>query len=148
MCIRDRPTGGVLTVRSEMGEPIHKLATRCVIFWKELDETIFNLPKNKLQPTLDAKKDYIISKLNADTHKPWFATVNGEVRDITMMTYQEVAERLAELMIIKRTNTWIDPTWKTFTGNFLRRVEERFTKSKTVSVIQSYSCLLYTSRCV
>lgn len=136
-----KPTGGVLTVRSEMGEPIHKLATRCVIFWKELDETIFNLPKNKLQPTLDAKKDYIISKLNADTHKPWFATVNGEVRDITMMTYQEVAERLAELMIIKRTNTWIDPTWKTFTGNFLRRVEERFTKSKTVSVIQSYSML-------
>lgn len=27
------PTGGILTVRSEMGEPIHKLATRGVKFW-------------------------------------------------------------------------------------------------------------------
>jgi fatty acid synthase subunit beta len=27
------PAGGVLTVRSEMGEPIHKLATRGVQFW-------------------------------------------------------------------------------------------------------------------
>jgi fatty acid synthase subunit beta len=27
------PAGGVITVRSEMGEPIHKLATRGVQLW-------------------------------------------------------------------------------------------------------------------
>lgn len=136
-----KPTGGILTVRSEMGEPIHKIATRCVIFWKEMDDTIFNLPKNKLQPALDAKRDYIIKKLNADTHKPWFATVNGEIRDITQMTYEEVAKRLVELMFIRKTNSWIDVTLRNFTGDFLRRVEERFTDKKTTSVIQSYTIL-------
>ncbi|CAL9729237.1 fatty acid synthase subunit beta [Monosporozyma unispora] len=136
-----KPTGGILTVRSEMGEPIHKIATRCVVFWKEMDETVFNLPKNKLQVTLDAKRDYIIKKLNADTHKPWFATVNGEVRDITQMTYEEVAKRLVELMFIKKTQSWIDPTLRNFTGDFLRRIEERFTDKKTTSVIQSYTIL-------
>ena len=40
-----KPTGGIITVRSEMGEPIHKIATRGVMLWKELDDTIFNLPK-------------------------------------------------------------------------------------------------------
>ncbi|CCF56008.1 hypothetical protein KAFR_0A05730 [Kazachstania africana CBS 2517] len=136
-----KPTGGIITVRSEMGEPIHKLATRCVVFWKELDDTIFNLPKNKLQAALDAKKDYIIAKLNADTQKPWFATVNGEVRDLIGMTYEEVAKRLVELMFIKSTDSWIDPTLRNFTGDFLRRVEERFITTKCTSIIQSYSVL-------
>ena len=136
-----KPTGGIITVRSEMGEPIHKIATRCVMFWKELDETIFNLPKAKLQPTLDAKKDYIIEKLNADTQKPWFATINGEIRDLTSITYREVADRLVELMYIRSRKSWIDITLRNFMGDFLRRVEERFTTAKTQSLIQSYSIL-------
>lgn len=136
-----KPTGGIITVRSEMGEPIHKIATRGVIFWKEMDDTIFNLPKNKLQPALDAKKDYIIAKLNADSQKPWFPTVNGEVRELGNMTYQEVAERLVELMYIRSIKSWIDITLRNFAGDFLRRVEERFTKVKTASVIQSFSAL-------
>ena len=136
-----KPTGGIITVRSEMGEPIHKLATRCVMFWKELDDTIFSLPKAKLQPTLDAKRDYIIKKLNADTQKPWFATINGEVRDLTTMTYKDVAARCVELMYIQSTKSWIDPTLRNFTGDFLRRVEERFTTTKTTSLVQSYSVL-------
>ncbi|AAS52769.2 AER085Cp [Eremothecium gossypii ATCC 10895] len=136
-----KPTGGIVTVRSEMGEPIHKIATRGVMLWKELDETIFNLPKNKLQPALDAKRDYIIQKLNSDFQKPWFATVNGEARELTDMTYKEVAERMVELMFIKSTGKWIDVTLRNFTGDFLRRVEERFTKDKSVSVLQSYSDL-------
>ncbi|KAJ3754689.1 hypothetical protein EV360DRAFT_11911, partial [Lentinula raphanica] len=40
-----RPTGGVLTVRSELGEPIHKVATRAVKLWKEFDDTVFKLPR-------------------------------------------------------------------------------------------------------
>ena len=61
-----KPTGGIITVRSEMGEPIHKIATRGVMFWKELDDTIFNLPKNKLLDALNKKRDHIIKKLNND----------------------------------------------------------------------------------
>ena len=40
-----KPTGGILTVRSELGEPIHKVATRAVKLWKEFDDTVFKLPK-------------------------------------------------------------------------------------------------------
>ncbi|CCH62967.1 hypothetical protein TBLA_0I03120 [Henningerozyma blattae CBS 6284] len=136
-----KSTGGILTVRSEMGEPIHKIATRWVVFWKELDDTIFNLPKNKLLAALDDKREYIIKKLNEDTSKPWFPTVNGEIRELNNMTYKEVAYRLVELMFIKSINSWIDVTLRNFVGDFLRRVEERFTTKKTNSILQSYSVL-------
>lgn len=136
-----KPTGGIISVRSEMGEPIHKIATRGVILWKELDDTIFTLPKNKLQAALDAKRDYIIKRLNADFQKPWFATVNGEIRDITIMTYKEVAERLVELMYIRSLKRWIDVTLRNFTAEFLRRVEERFAKTKKLYIVQNYDLL-------
>lgn len=136
-----KPTGGIITVRSEMGEPIHKLATRGVMLWKELDDTIFTLPKNKLQAALDAKREYIISKLNSDFQKPWFATVNGEASDLSDMTYEEVAKRMIELMYMSSSNQWIDITWRNFTGEFLRRVEERFTKSRASSLVQNFNIL-------
>lgn len=34
----DRPTGGIMTVTSELGEPIHKVATRGVKLWGEFDK--------------------------------------------------------------------------------------------------------------
>ena len=43
----DKETGGVPTVRSELGEPIHKIATRGVKLWKEFDDTVFVMPKEK-----------------------------------------------------------------------------------------------------
>ena len=61
------------TVRSELGEPIHKIATRGVKLWKEMDDTIFGLPKDKRAAALLAKKDYIIKRLNADFQKVTFA---------------------------------------------------------------------------
>ena len=42
-----KPTGGILTVRSELGEPIYKVATRAVELWKEFDDTVFKLLKEK-----------------------------------------------------------------------------------------------------
>jgi fatty acid synthase subunit alpha, fungi type len=60
-----KPTGGILTVRSELGEPIHKVATRGGKLWKEFDDTVFKLPKEKRVP-----KAEIIGKLNADFSKP------------------------------------------------------------------------------
>lgn len=134
-----KPTGGILTVKSEMGEPIHKIATRAVKFWKEIDDTILSLPKNKMLEALEKKRDYIISKLNADFQKPWFGRNAEGVCDVKDMTYYEIAERSLELLYMKKLNKWIDPSLRDFTGKFLRRIEERFADQSTISVIQSFS---------
>jgi fatty acid synthase subunit alpha len=55
-----KPTGGILTVRSELGEPIHKVATRAVKLWKEFDDTVFKLPKEKRELWLAERKEEII----------------------------------------------------------------------------------------
>lgn len=137
-----KPTGGIITVRSEMGEPIHKIATRGVMLWKELDDTIFNLPKNKLKDALKKKKDYIINKLNKDFQKPWFGKNALGVCDLQDMTYQQVANRLIELMYVKKSSRWIDLSLRNFFGDFLRRVEERFTtQSDSVSLLQNFAQL-------
>ncbi|AOA61009.1 Fatty acid synthase subunit beta [Komagataella phaffii CBS 7435] len=137
-----KPTGGIITVRSEMGEPIHKIATRGVMLWKELDDTIFTLPKNKMLEAIAKKKDYIIKKLNADYQKPWFAKNEKGTCDLEDMTYKQIAERLVELMYVRKSQRWIDVTLRNFTGKFLRRIEERFaTKVGTISLIQNFSQL-------
>lgn len=136
-----KPTGGIITVKSEMGEPIHKIATRGVKFWKEMDDTIFSLPKNKLIEALEKKKDYIIQKLNADYQKPWFGKNAEGACDVKDMTYAEIAYRCVELMFIKKLNRYIDPSYRDFTGKFLRRVEERFAIKAGPSMIQSFSQL-------
>jgi len=42
-----KPAGGMLTVRSELGEPVHKIARCRVKLWKEVDDTAFKLPKEE-----------------------------------------------------------------------------------------------------
>ncbi|OQO10417.1 hypothetical protein B0A48_03713 [Cryoendolithus antarcticus] len=132
--------GGVITVRSEMGEPIHKLATRGILFWDEMDKEVFKLDKAKRIPVLKKKRDYIIKKLNEDFQKPWFGRNKaGESVDLEDMTYGEVARRMVDLMYIKHQKRWIDPTLAKLTGDFLRRIEERFATANNNSLIQNYS---------
>ncbi|KAG0203436.1 3-oxoacyl-[acyl-carrier-protein] synthase [Mortierella sp. GBA30] len=136
------PTGGVMTVRSELGEPIHKIATRGVKLWKEMDDTIFALPKDKRAAALLAKKDYIIKRLNADFQKVWFGkNANGNVADLQDMTYEEVINRLMELMFIKHEERWIDHSHRNLLGDILRRIEERFVGMEKNSIVQTYSQL-------
>lgn len=135
------PAGGVITVRSEMGEPIHKLATRGVKFWAEMDQKIFSLDRSKRVPELQKNRDYIIKKLNDDFQKVWFAQNSaGRCVDLEDMTYGEVVRRMVDLMYVKHENRWIDPSHAILTGDFIRRVEERFISidGKT-SLLQSYS---------
>ncbi|KAJ5885338.1 Fatty acid synthase subunit beta [Penicillium taxi] len=134
-------TGGVVTVLSEMGEPIHKLATRGVLFWKEMDDKIFKLDKAKRVPELKKQRNYIIKKLNDDFHKVWFGrNATGETVDLEDMTYTEVVHRMVELMYIKHESRWIDDSLKRLTGDFLRRVEERFTTTEgQASLLQNYT---------
>ena len=135
------PAGGVITVRSEMGEPIHKLATRGVKFWAEMDQKIFSLDKAKRVPELKKQRDYIIKKLNDDFQKVWFGrNASGEVVDLEDMTYGEIVRRMVDLMFVKHESRWIDPSLQRLTGDFMHRVEERFTQSSgNASLLQNYS---------
>ncbi|KAI1392857.1 fatty acid synthase beta subunit [Hypoxylon trugodes] len=124
--------GGVITVRSEMGEPIHKLATRGVIFWAEMDQKIFSLPKEKRIQELKKKdtRDYIIRRLNVDFQKPWFGhTASGKAVDLEEMTYADVISRMAELMFMTHQKRWIDKSLARLTGDFMRYVEQRLGSS-------------------
>ena len=135
------PAGGIITVRSEMGEPIHKLATRGVKFWAEMDQKIFNLDKAKRVPELKKNREYIIQKLNDDFQKPWFGRNKaGDCVDLEDMTYGEVMRRMVDLMYVKHEKRWIDKSLARLTGDFIRRVEERFTTGAgKASIIQTYS---------
>jgi fatty acid synthase subunit beta len=137
------PAGGIITVLSEMGEPIHKIATRGVKFWAEMDKTIFSLPKAKRVPELKKRRDYIIKKLNDDFHKVWFGRNSaGQAVDLEDMTYAEVVRRMVDLLYVKHQSRWIDPSFTKLTGDFIHRVEERFTKSPSQpSLLQSYADL-------
>ncbi|EAW11677.1 putative fatty acid synthase subunit beta [Aspergillus clavatus NRRL 1] len=120
------PTGGILTVRSEMGEPIHKLATRGVMLWAELDKDIFSLPREKQKEALLARKEYYIRRLNDDFQKVWFGcNAKGEIVDLHEMTYAEVWQRLVSLLYLNQTQQWIDPSFRTLVADFTRLLEER-----------------------
>ncbi|GAA91880.1 fatty acid synthase subunit beta [Aspergillus luchuensis IFO 4308] len=121
-----KPTGGILTVRSEMGEPIHKVATRGVKLWAELDRDIFSLPRGKQKDALLARKDYYIRRLNEDFQKVWFGRdVTGAVVDLQEMTYAEVWQRMVELLYLPHLQAWIDTSFRTLVWDWTRRMEER-----------------------
>ncbi|KAF9532470.1 fatty acid synthase [Crepidotus variabilis] len=142
-----KPTGGILTVRSELGEPIHKVATRAVKLWKEFDDTVFKLPKEKRQPWLNERRAEIIEKLNKDFAKPWFGwKKDGSIAQVLCdMTYEETVLRLVRLMYVAHQSRWIDISLRNLTGDWLRRVEERFAGvnglSTKPSLLQNFSSL-------
>ncbi len=120
------PTGGVMSIVSEMGEPIHVIATRGARLWAEMDKVVFSLDRKKRPQALAANKNYIISRLNADFQRPWFGRkANGAVCEISDMTYEQVARRLVELTLIDGQR-WIDESYVGLVTAFLTRVEERF----------------------
>ena len=122
-----RPTGGILTVKSEMGEPIHKIATRLVKFWKELDNTVFKLKKADMMDQLVERRDYIIDKLNKDCHKVWFGMDStGAAVDVDEMTYEELTRRVVELTFVKHQRRWIHDSFRTLTEDILALAKSRF----------------------
>ncbi|KAK6075576.1 Fatty acid synthase subunit beta 1 [Seiridium cupressi] len=116
----------VLTVVSEMGQPIHKLATRGVRLWKELDETVFSLPRSERKAALQKRKHEIIRRLNADSHRPWFGRdTTGKSVDLEDMTYTEVLCRLVQLMYVNHQQRWVDSSYQELFQVFATRVLER-----------------------
>ena len=123
-----RPTGGVLTVMSEMGEPIHKLATRGVQLWSEMDRTIFNLKKTDLVKQLRERREEIIRRLNSDFQKVWFGKdASGNAVDVEDMTYAEVILRLIDLTYVNHQDRWIHSSFKILTNDLMNLSESRFT---------------------
>ena len=143
----DKETGGILTVRSELGEPIHKIATRGVKLWKEFDNTVFFMPREKWAAWLAERKAEIIGKLNKDFQKPWFGwKKDGTVaEDLSDMTYEETVLRMVRLMYVSHQGRWVDLSLRNLTGDWLRRVEERFAGvnggGQIPSILQSFTSL-------
>ncbi|KAA1134441.1 beta subunit of fatty acid synthetase [Puccinia graminis f. sp. tritici] len=135
----DRETGGIITVTSELGEPIHKIATRGIKLWKEFDETVFALPREKRAAWLESHKDYVIKRLNADFQKPWFAEKDGQPAELGDMTYQETVHRLVRLLFVKHQSRWIDPTLRNLGFDELKNDCRSSMDPPKVSEIQSYS---------
>ncbi|KAK4175382.1 acyl transferase domain-containing protein [Triangularia setosa] len=124
----DKPTGGVITVESEMGQPIHVLATRGMMLWKEFDQNIFSIKdKTKRLEYLHQHKAEIADRLSQDYFRPWFA-VDSSGRNIELgdMTYLSVLRRLCQLMYVHRQNRWIDESYRTLVEEFIRLAHERF----------------------
>ena len=135
-------SGGVITVLSEMSQPIHKLATRGVLFWAEMDRKIFSIEdRTKRAAEIKKQRSYIIHRLNSDFQKVWFGRklATGESVDIEEMTYYEVISRMVDLLYIKRQSRWIDSSYRKLLVDFIHRMEERYTSVGVPSIIQSYA---------
>ena len=131
--------GGLVTVISEMGEPIHMLATRGAKFWSEMDQTIFKLPPALRVEALQKNRSSIIKKLNADYQRVWFGQdADGLPVELEEMTYGEVLSRVVELLMVKRGGNWewIDISYEEFTLDLIRRIEERFGSSKRSTLLK------------
>jgi fatty acid synthase subunit beta len=135
---------GIITVKSEMGQPIHKIATRGVKLWAELDKKVFSLPRNKQLGELEKQKPYIIDRLNKDFQKVWFGHdfTTGKAVDLKDMTYQDVARRMVNLLYLSKRSQWIDPSYVRIFADFVRRIEERLPLSNwelTQPIFTSYA---------
>ena len=143
----DKETGGILTVRSELGEPIHKIATRGVALWKEFDNTVFTMPKEKRAAWLAERRAEIIEKLNKNFQKPWFGWKKDgtTAEDLGDMTYEETVLRMVRLTYVSHQNRWVDLSLRNLTGDWLRRIEERFAGvnggGQVPSILQSFTSL-------
>lgn len=122
-----KPTGGVITVKSEIGQPIHKLATRGVMLWSELDQNIFSITdRSKRLNELQKNRSWIIERLNNDFQKPWFGVnAAGKAVELEDMTYLECLRRLVQLMYLGDHERWVDPSYQSFVSDFVARSCER-----------------------
>jgi len=108
----DADAGGVITVKSELGEPIHKVANRGMRLWRQLDSEFFSMPPADRGAAVAKRRAWIIERLNADFQKEYFGRkASGEVCGIEEMTYAEVLRRFVELTFVTRDREHEDPAF-------------------------------------
>ncbi|KAF8299660.1 hypothetical protein DL93DRAFT_2102899 [Clavulina sp. PMI_390] len=106
---------------------IHKIASRAVKLWKEFDELIFKLPKQKRAAQLPANADMVIKRPSRDFARPWFGQKKDGtvVKDLGDMTYEEAVPHLVRLVYMKHQSRWVAPSLRNLPGYWPRRVGER-----------------------
>lgn len=121
-------TGGVVTIQSEMGQPIHVLATRGVLLWRELDARVFSIKDAaKRLSYLQAHHEEIITRLDKDYAKPWFpVNARAELVHVHEMTYHEILQRLLCLLYVSRQRRWIDVSYSKLVQDYLSLATARF----------------------
>jgi fatty acid synthase subunit alpha, fungi type len=76
--------------------------------WKEIDDTIFKLPKERHVRWLAERRTKVIWKLNADFTRPWFGWKDGLVaEDLGEVAYEEATLRMVHLMFVEKESRWI-----------------------------------------
>ncbi|EGZ23948.1 hypothetical protein PHYSODRAFT_556584 [Phytophthora sojae] len=132
--------GGVVTVTSELGEPIHVVANRCAQLWKEFDDKYFSIPREQVELALRLNKQDIIARLNADYQKPYFGckrnVETGEVvpAELEEMSYGDVLTRLVDLTYVEvegKPQRWVHDTYFSRVSKFITRTEERFRRESS-----------------
>ncbi|KAL3458178.1 acyl transferase domain-containing protein [Aspergillus heterothallicus] len=119
--------GGIISVISEMGQPMHVLATRGMILWHEFDRHFFSIREvDRLQKTLRQHRDYIIGRLNRDYARPWFAMRDSTPIEIEDMTYSQVLRRLCQLTYVHHHKRWIHACYCTLVHEFVAIAQARF----------------------
>jgi fatty acid synthase subunit beta len=123
-----QPAGGVVSMISEMGEPMHVIANRGTMLWKHLDEKVFSIRDvTQRAAYLAEHRAEIIARLNADSAKPWFA-VNAKGCSVALedLTYREVISRLCQLTRVQAdTRRWINVSYRALVFDFVRLAATR-----------------------
>ena len=148
----DEAAGGVISVKNELGGSMHKIATRGVLLWHDLDKEIFSIKdKTEQVAAMQKRRIDIIWRLNRDFQKPWFAVDwSGQNVELEDMTYLEVLHRLITLMYVRHEKRWIDPSYMQFTKDFVSRIVGRLVMlspfaqevdfSEPFSFLDDFSC--------
>ncbi|KAF5627600.1 fatty acid synthase subunit beta [Fusarium tjaetaba] len=125
--------GGILSVVSEMRQPIHKISTRAVRLWHEFDQTIFCLSAEKRVAEITARRNEIIQRLNSDYHKVWFGCsgLSKDPVELDEMTYSEVLYRFVDLTYVRAENRWVHLSWRKLLFDVLVRTLGRLSRSGT-----------------
>lgn len=124
----DSEAGGVITILSELGEPIHKISNRGTQLWRSLDDEYFSIQDDKKRAGRIAEdRGEIIARINADFQKPFFCVRMSDrttVSSLSEMTYSDCVARLVELMA--PGGEWIDISFTLRVVDFVERIAECF----------------------
>ncbi|KAH8885019.1 hypothetical protein GQ53DRAFT_829395 [Thozetella sp. PMI_491] len=127
--------GGVVTIKSEMGENIHVLANRAAILWRELDEQIFSIrAKQDREAKLAQRREEIIRRLNTDYCRPWFPVdASGRAVEVRDLTNAECLTRIVELMYLRDQGRWVHSSYELLFKEMTSRIVQRLSPDGALS---------------
>lgn len=136
-------SGGIISIISEMGEPMHVVATRGMRLWAELDRSLFCLSRSKRLDVLRSRRSELMERLNADYQKVWFGWdfETQKPAALSDMTYYDVLRRLLMLTQSRMTGVWTHPSYKQLFDDMLHRTHQRLGGGCTESALSAEQSL-------